>query len=52
MSAPSQLPQGGVHDWTLQVPVAQVVVAFGKPQVSPQPPQFVVVLMLVSQPSA
>jgi hypothetical protein len=52
MSAPSQFPHGGVHDWTLQLPVAQLVVALGRLQVRPQPPQFEVVFMFVSQPSA
>jgi hypothetical protein len=36
---------------TLQVPVAQLAVAFGWLQVTPQPPQLVLVLVGVSQPS-
>jgi hypothetical protein len=53
VSQPAWLVQSknpALHAETLQVPVAQVEVAFGKLHVTPQSPQFVSVCRSVSQP--
>jgi hypothetical protein len=50
-ASPSQLAYGVTHEATLQVPPAHVGLAFGSVQGWPQPPQFVSVVRLVSQPS-
>jgi hypothetical protein len=47
---PSQLPQPALHVAIAQLPVAQVAVALVLEQLTPQPPQLVVVLVGVSQP--
>lgn len=48
----SQSPKPAAHDCTWQTPVGQVPVAFAGLHVLPQLPQFAVVCVLVSQPSA
>ena len=49
-STPSHDEKPLLHEEIAQVPVAQVAVAFAREQPMPQPLQFVVVRMLVSQP--
>ena len=49
---PSQLPQRGEHTAMSQTPVSQVLSALLRAQVTPQPPQWVLVLSSVSQPSS
>ena len=46
-----QSPNPLLQDATLQVPVAQLAVAFGCVQATPQPPQLLLVLVAVSHPS-
>jgi hypothetical protein len=48
---PLQLPQLRSHVSIAHVPVAQVDVAFGRPQTVPHPPQWVFVSSSCSQPS-
>lgn len=52
VGSPSQSSQPASHAATAHVPVAQVAVAFGKEQATPQPPQCVVVVRGCSQPVA
>jgi hypothetical protein len=51
MSRPSQSPQRGEQLATSQVPLAQVESALFRAQVTPQPPQWLVEVNAVSQPS-
>jgi hypothetical protein len=52
LSEPSQLPYPGLQLMIAQLPVAQVAVAFTRPQARPQNPQFASVVTGVSQPLA